>query len=57
MRTRKYGRGVFASQDLRKGESVAICPYIVDTKDSMDGRFGFCMGRVDFLQFWDVEVF
>ena len=47
--TKKYGRGVFASQDLRKGESVAICPYIVDTKDSMDGRF------MDFA--WDESGF
>jgi len=37
--TKKYGRGVFASRDLRKGESIAVCPYIVDTQDSMGGRF------------------
>lgn len=47
--TKKYGRGVFASRELRKGECIAICPYIVDTKDSMDGRF------MDFA--WDESGF
>lgn len=47
--TKRYGRGLFASRNILKGTIIDVCPYVVDRRNELRGRF------LDFV--WDEDEF